>query len=111
MKDTVLALGDLLDMLPDAMIIVDGKGRIVFANTHVRGLLGYTPAELIKKPLDCLIPKTYRAEHKSHLAKFRDHGQATAMGDRPLVYGLDKSGSEMPISGSIANLDLDGERY
>jgi diguanylate cyclase (GGDEF)-like protein/PAS domain S-box-containing protein len=111
MKDKVLALGDLLDMLPDAMIIVDGRGRIVFANTHVRGLLGYTPDELIKQPLDRLIPKTYRAEHKSHLAKFRDHGQAMSMGDRPLVYGLDKSGSEIPISVSIANLDIEGERY
>lgn len=111
MKNTVLTLGDLLDMLPDAMIIVDGKGRIVFANTPVPGLLGYTPEELIKKPLDCLIPKAYRADHKSHLAKFRNHGQVMAMGNRPLVYALDKSGSEIPISVSIANLDLDGERY
>ena len=111
MKDKLLTLGDLLDMLPDAMIIVDGRGRIVFANTRVRGLLGYTPDELIKQPLSRLIPKTYRAEHKLHLAKFRDHGQAMAMGHRPLVYGLDKSGSEISISVSIANLDLEGERY
>jgi diguanylate cyclase (GGDEF)-like protein/PAS domain S-box-containing protein len=111
MKDTVLALGDFLDMLPDAMIIVDGKGQIVFANTHVCGLLGYTPEELKERPLDCLIPKIYRAEHKSHLAKFRNHGQAMSMSHRPLVYGLDKSGNEIPISVSIANLDLDGVRY
>ena len=111
MKNTVLALSELLDMLPDAMVIVDGKGRIVFANTQVHGLLGYTPDELIKKRLDCLIPKTFRAEHKSHLAKFRHNGQAMTMGNRPLVYGLDKSGSEIPISISIANLDLGGERY
>lgn len=111
MKDTLLALSDLLNMLPDAVVIVDGKGRITFANTHIEGLLGYTPGELEKQPLDRLIPKNYRADHKTHLARFREHGQPMAMGDRPVIYGLDKSGSEIPISVSIANLDLDGERY
>ena len=111
MKDTLLALSDLLNMLPDAVVIVDGKGRITFANTHIEGLLGYTPGELEKQPLDRLIPKNYRADHKTHLARFREHGQPMAMGDRPLIYGLDKSGDEIPISVSIANLDLDGERY
>lgn len=111
MKDTLLALSDLLNMLPDAVVIVDGKGRITFANTHIEGLLGYTPGELAKQPLDRLIPKNYRADHKTHLARFREHGQPMAMGDRPLIYGLDKSGNEIPISVSIANLDLDGERY
>ncbi len=49
MKDTVLALGDLLNMLPDVMVIVDGTGRIVFVNTPVHGLLGYTPDELVEE--------------------------------------------------------------
>ncbi len=111
MKDTLLALSDLLNMLPDAIVIVDGKGRITFANSHIEGLLGYTPGELEKQPLDRLIPKTHRTEHKANLARFREHGQPIAMGDRPVVYGLDKSGSEIPISVSIANLDLDGERF
>ena len=111
MKDTLLALSDLLNMLPDAVVIVDDKGRITFANSPIEGLLGYTPEELEKQPLDRLIPKNYRADHKTHLARFREHGQPMAMGDRPLVYGLDKSGIEIPISVSIANLDLDGERF
>jgi PAS domain S-box-containing protein len=59
MKDTVLALGDLLNMLPDVMVIVDGTGRIVFVNTPVHGLLGYTPDELVEEHLECLIPKAY----------------------------------------------------
>ena len=111
MKDTLLALSDLLNMLPDAVVIVDGKGRITFANAHIEGLLGYTPGELEKQPLERLIPKQYRAEHKVHLERFQENGQAMVMGDRPLIYGLDKSGGEIPISVSIANLDLDGERF
>ena len=111
MKNTVLVLGDFLNMLPDAMVIVDGTGRIVFANTPVHKLLGYTPDELEDQPLERLIPKTYRTKHKSHFSKFRDQDQPTPMGDRPLVYGLDKSGNEIPISISIANINVNEELY
>ena len=111
MKNTILALGDFLNMLPDAMIIVDGTGRIVFVNTPVHGLLGYTPDELVEENLECLIPKAYRTSHEAHFAKFQDLGKPKTMGFRPLVSGLDKSGNEIPISVSIANIVLDGELY
>jgi diguanylate cyclase (GGDEF)-like protein/PAS domain S-box-containing protein len=111
MKDTVLALDDLLNMLPDVVVIVDGTGRIVFVNTPVHGLLGYTPDELIEGHLERLIPKTYRASHKAFFAKFHGHGKPKTMGIRPLVSGLDKSGNEIPLSVSIANIVVDGELY
>lgn len=111
MKKTTLALDELLNLLPDAVVIVDAAGDIAFANASVQGLLGYDPAELVGRPLDCLIPETYRSEHRSSLAKFHKHGKSVTMGDRPLVYGLDKSGDEIPVSISIANIDLDGKRY
>jgi PAS domain-containing protein len=43
MKDTVLLLGDLFNVLPDAIVVVDGAGLIVFANAPVKGLLGPAP--------------------------------------------------------------------
>jgi len=111
MKKSLLALDDLFNLLPDAIVVVDASGHIVFANTSVQGLLGYKPDELVRQPLDYLIPKSYRAEHQSHFKRFWEHGQAMVMGDRPCVYGLDKSGNEIPLSISIANMDLDNERY
>jgi diguanylate cyclase (GGDEF)-like protein/PAS domain S-box-containing protein len=111
MKNTVLALGDLLNMLPDVVVIVDGRGRIVLVNTPVHGLLGYTPDELVDGPLERLIPKAYRPGHEAFFAKFRDHGKPKTMGIRPFVSGLDKSGNEIPLSISIANIVLDGELY
>ena len=111
MKKTNLALDELLNLLPDAVVIVDAAGRIAFANESVRGLLGYDPDELVNRPLDCLIPKPYRKKHRAQLRTFRKHGEALAMGDRPLVHGLDKSGNEIPVSISIANIELDNAQY
>jgi diguanylate cyclase (GGDEF)-like protein/PAS domain S-box-containing protein len=111
MKDTVLLLGDLFNVLPDAIVVVDGAGLIVFANAPVKGLLDYSADELMGQPLNCLIPESYRKAHESHFAKFFDRGKPTSMGARPLLSALHKSGREIPISISITNLDLDRERY
>ncbi len=111
MKDTVLALGDLFNLLPDAIIVVDTAGSIVFANSDVNQLLGYPVDELVGQSLMCIIPENFRQAHESHMAKFRDHGKPTSMAARPLLSALHKSGKEISVSISIANLDLDGERY
>ena len=111
MKKTSLALDELLNILPDAVVVVDAAGRIKFANNSIQELLGYDPGELIDQMLDCLIPESYRNAHWAHFAKFQKHGDRIAMGDRPLVYGLCKSGDEIPVSVSVANIDLDGEKF
>ena len=111
MKDTVLILGDVFNVLPDTMLVVDASGSIVFANTAVTGLLGYGPEELMGRPLGDLIPERFRAAHETHLATFRDTGKTTSMGVRPLLKAVCKSGEETPVSISIANLDLGGERF
>ncbi len=111
MKNTSLALDELLNLLPDAVVIVDAAGCIAFANDSVSELLGYEPSELVGRPLDCLIPESYRSEHRAHFAWFYEEGKSIAMGHRPYVYGLAKSGEEIPVTVSIANLDLDGERF
>ena len=111
MKNTVLGLGEFLNVLPDAAIIVDDKGIILLANDAVDGLLGYTADELIGQPLDNLIPENHRRAHALHFTRFLKQGKPTAMGLRPLLNALHKSGEEKPISISIANLDLEAGRY
>ena len=111
MKNTSLALDKLLNILPDTVVVVDGEGAIKFANNSVRELLGYDPDELMGQKLDCLIPEAYRSEHRAHFGRFRMQSKSIAMANRPLVYGLCKSGVEIPISVSVANIDLDGERF
>lgn len=111
MKDKVLVLGDLFNVLPDAMIVADGAGLIVFANIAVKNLLGYSADELMGQSLGCLIPEGNRNVHEAHFTRFHEHGKATSMGARPLLNALHKSGREAPISISIANLDLEGERF
>ncbi len=111
MLDSLDTLTGILDMMPDAIIVVDGKGRIAFANTAVGDQLGYRPEELQWQSLDCLIPQSYRAQHRSDVMAFREHGKPMIMTHRPVVFGLNRAGEEIPVSISIANFDIAGERY
>lgn len=111
MKDTALALSDLFDILPDAALLVDGAGDIVFANVAVRHVLGYEPDELIGHALNSLIPHRHRASHAKQVADFQRTGHSAAMGDRPVLHALCRAGDEVPVSISIANLELVGERF
>jgi PAS domain S-box-containing protein len=46
----------LLEAAPDAMVIVDGQGRVVLVNAQVEERFGYQRAELVGQPVELLVP-------------------------------------------------------
>jgi diguanylate cyclase (GGDEF)-like protein/PAS domain S-box-containing protein len=105
------SIAELLDILPDAVLMVDVQGRVRYANPTVRSLLGYAPTDLVGRPLEILLPPAMRARHEVLVARFRDGGQPTMMGARPVLSALHASGRVVPVSISICNLVIDaGER-
>jgi diguanylate cyclase (GGDEF)-like protein/PAS domain S-box-containing protein len=106
-----LAIGDLLDILPDAVIMVDASGRITFVNPAVRSLFGYEPQELLEQPLSLLMPHESRERHAKLVARFHHEGTPTMMGSRPVLHAVHRAGHLMPVSISLCNLTLEhGER-
>jgi diguanylate cyclase (GGDEF)-like protein/PAS domain S-box-containing protein len=101
-------LGELLDILPDAVVVVDERSLIVYANPAVRSLLGYTPEELVERPLSQLLPPAVRERHEQWVARFRREGRSTLMGNRPVLHALHKSGKPVALSISLCNLTLEG---
>ncbi|MFO1534411.1 MAG: PAS domain S-box protein [Thermoplasmatota archaeon] len=94
----------LLESAPDAMVIVDEAGRIVFVNGQVERLFGYGRDELLGGAVETLIPASARARHAGHRAAF-----AGSPGQRPMGEGLDlrgrrKDGTEFPVEVSLSPL-------
>lgn len=102
------SIAELLDILPDAVLMVDAQGRVRYVNPAVRGLLGYVPDDLIGQPLGMLLPPAARARHEGLVARFHADGMATMMGSRPVLSALHASGRAVPVSISICNLTIDG---
>lgn len=98
----------VLESAPDAMIIIDGAGRILFANHQVCTLFGYTRDEVGGLEVEGLLPERYRHRHVGHRQRFSD-----SLRTRPMGIGLDlfarrKDGSEFPVEISLSPIK-DGE--
>ncbi len=94
-------LGTIIEVVPDAMIVVDDGGTILAANAHAHELFGFGPSELIGAPVDSLVPTHARSRHGMLRAKFREHPVRRPLGAMALV-GRRKDGSEFPADISLS---------
>lgn len=106
-----LGIGDLLDILPDAVVMVDAHSRIVYVNPAVRELLGHAPDDLLGQGLSLLVPPSLRDKHEAMVNRYRSDSEPRLMGARPVLHAQHASGRLVPVSISLCNQTLgDGQR-
>jgi PAS domain S-box-containing protein len=92
-----------LDAAPDAMLVIDGRGRIVLANFQTEKLFGYSGAELLGQEVEVLVPSRFRAKHPGHRAGyFAQNPHVRPMGAGLDLYGARKDGTEFPVEISLS---------
>jgi PAS domain S-box-containing protein len=92
----------LLDAVPDAVVVTSPDGRIEFVNGQVERLFGYTRDELIGQTVEILLPERYRSPHEKHRGKFREQPRTRHMGTALDLTGRRKDGSEVAVDISLA---------
>jgi len=91
-----------LETAPDAIVIADGAGTIVFANRQVEALFGYRPAEILGAKVEQLLPERLRGPHAAHRRRFAASPRVRPMGAGLELYGRRKDGSEFPVEISLS---------
>jgi PAS domain S-box-containing protein len=94
--------GVLLELVPDAIVMVDSAGSIALVNTHAEKLFGYSPGELLGKPLETLLPVRFRIRHAEHAGNYFAQPRRRPMGTAIELFGLRKDGSEFPAEISLS---------
>jgi PAS domain S-box-containing protein len=102
----------LLRFSPDALIVIDAGGNIRFANETVRALFGYSPEQLVGKPLDTLIPERLRGRHGGHLAAYMNKPGSREMGARIAeLFARRADGSEFAAGIRLAPFEIEGTLF
>lgn len=79
---------------PDALLLVDGQGRIETVNPAVLRLFGWAERELIGQPVEVLMPTRHRHMHEQHRERFLASGKSREMGEGRELFARRKDGSE-----------------
>ncbi len=87
----------VLDSAPDAMIIIDSAGAIVFANRQVETFFGYEAAALVGEKVELLLPERFRTRHVGHRDGYADKKQVRPMGSGLELFARRRDGSEFPV--------------
>jgi PAS domain S-box-containing protein len=95
----------LLESAPDAMVIVDGQGRILLSNAQATMLFGYPPEELAGRPVEILMPERFHAGHVVHRMRYAGAPRSRPMGCGLELYGQRRDGHEFPVEISLAPIE------
>ncbi|MBX7258159.1 MAG: PAS domain S-box protein [Candidatus Hydrogenedentes bacterium] len=94
----------------DAILMMDGDGRITFYNSGAESIFGWTAGEVLGKDLHALLaPEQYRANYEAGMAHFRNTGQGQAVGKTLELTALRKNGLVFPIEISLSGVQVHGD--
>jgi PAS domain S-box-containing protein len=94
-----------LESASQAVLGVDGSGRIVLANAMAEEIFGSTREELLGKPVEMLLPERLRGQHAGHRAAFFAEPRRRPMGIGLELFAQRKDGSAFPVDVSLSHLD------
>jgi protein-histidine pros-kinase len=109
MSEAVDPSAQLLDAMPDAVLVADRNGCLVQANSQAVSLFGYARNELLGQPVEMLLPERLRAHHVAHHGQFAAALQVRAMGSGLELQARRRDGSEFPVEISLSPLAVGSE--
>jgi two-component system, sensor histidine kinase len=98
-----------LDAAPDAMIIIDQHGSILFANRQLSALFGYEHDEVVGQPIERLMPDRFRDRHVAHRVEYIKTLSVRAMGSGLDLYARRRDGTEFPVEISLSPIEDGGQ--
>ncbi|HEX6816976.1 MAG TPA: PAS domain S-box protein [Ktedonobacterales bacterium] len=94
----------IVEMAPDAIVVVDNDGHIMLVNRQAEAHFGYTREELLGATIELLVPERFQDIHAQHRAHYNAAPRTRPMGIHLELYGRRKDGTEFPVEISLAHL-------
>ena len=98
----------LLEAAPDAILEVDGTGRIILVNVQAEKLFGCARSELLGKPVEFLIPERFQGPHPDHRMAYFAHPVMRPMGTGLDLYAKRADGTEFAVDVTLSPYEAEG---
>jgi PAS domain S-box-containing protein len=102
-------LDDVLMASPDAIIVIDEGGSVLFASPATSQLFGYEPCELVGQTIEQLVPGDLRDAHLAHRKAYASDPTPRPMGIGLELTGRRRDGTTFPVDVSLTPI-RDGAR-
>lgn len=109
LKQQETRLRAVLETVPDAIIVIDQRGRIQSFSSSAERQFTYTADEVIGKNVSVLMPSPYREEHDQYIDRYQKTQEKRIIGIGREVFGQRKDGSIFPMYLSVGEGKLGGE--
>ncbi len=103
-------LRSILETIPDAMIVIDERGRILSFSTAAEKMFGYREAEVVGENVSALMPSPDRERHDSYLERYLRTGERKIIGIGRLTTARHRDGNTFPIDLHIGEARMGDER-
>jgi two-component system sensor histidine kinase/response regulator len=97
--------GALLEAAPDATVMVDAEGGIVFANAQAARLFGHAKEDLIGQSVEILIPEALRSGHADHRSRFSRNPAPHPMGASRDLLARTRDGRVFPVEVTLGPIE------
>ena len=99
----------ILDAALDAVVGMDGQGRITHWNPQAQAVFGWSADEAVGQSLaDLIVPERFRQAHRAGLRRYLDTSVATVLDRRVELRATRRDGSEFPIELAITAIRANG---
>src|SRR5262252_1161596 len=95
---------NLLEQIPDAILITDNSGLILRVNEELERAFGYPRSELLGRPVELLVPGHFRPSQPECRLEFEDQPLRHRGVGRELV-ARRKDGSQFPVEIMLSPID------
>lgn len=97
-----------VEAAPTAMLMVNDQQTIILASRHAEELFGYSGEELLGMPIGNLVPQRLRDAHVHYVRDYLEQPTSRPMGRAAKLFGLHKSGREIPVEISLNPVQTKG---
>jgi two-component system sensor kinase FixL len=103
-------LGSILATVPDALIVIDMRGRIVSFSTAAQRMFQYAESDVLGENISMLMPSPDRERHDGYIDHYRTTGEKRIIGVGRLTSARRRDGSTFPIELSVGEVQDQGRR-